>query len=339
MSEICLVKSLKLHRDRCWSLDVSNGLLATGSASRDIKLVSLHNYELVEELDRTAHKKAVRSVAWRPHSKILAAGSFDSTISIWGMGDNDAINPETDLLAIIEGHENEVKAVAWSSDGYYLATCSRDKSIWIWETDEIGEDYECISVLQEHSQDVKNIVWHPTRHLIASSSYDDTVRIWKEVDEDWECAAVLTGHQGTVWSSSFESVETDLRLCSGSDDGTVRIWRCINDDPSSYEQEWEQEAVLPAAHTKPVYSVCWSSTGLIASSGCDGNLVIYKEVSRGEWIILAQRQLCHTVFEVNVVKWATVGTELLLITGGDDGCVKIWKLDEKNNEVSLNATD
>ena len=194
MVQITLLKSLALHNDKCWSVDVSRGLLATGSSDRKIKLVDLQNFQVVEELDDTAHKKTIRSVAWRPQSNILAAGSFDSTVSIWGKdsdGYSDESELETELLAIIEGHENEIKCVSWSHTGEWLATCSRDKSVWIWEADEMGEEFECISVLQEHSQDVKHVVWHSWIPLLASSSYDDTVRIWKDIDDDWECCAVL----------------------------------------------------------------------------------------------------------------------------------------------------
>ncbi|CAH00024.1 iron-sulfur cluster assembly protein CIA1 [Kluyveromyces lactis] len=332
MAGLKLLKSLALHDDKCWSVDVNNGgIMATGSTDRKIKLVDIRSFQIIEELDDTAHKKTVRSVAWRPHSNILAAGSFDSTVSIWGKDDdgyNDENDLETELLAIIEGHENEIKCVAWSHDGELLATCSRDKSVWIWEADEMGEEFECISVLQEHSQDVKHVIWHQSLPLLASSSYDDTVRIWKDCDDDWECCAVLNGHEGTVWSSDFEKSNSNVRLCSGSDDGTVRIW-CLEDDNGEYEQEWIQESILPKAHTRAVYSVNWSPKGYIASTGSDGRLVIYKESEDG-WIVECIHELTHGVYETNMVKWVEYGSKdvILLITAGDDGHVNVWKFDE-----------
>lgn len=325
------VKSLKLHKDKIWDLEESNGLLGTASTDRCIKIVNLNKeaYQLIDELDDTVHKKTIRSVAWRPSSTTLAAGSFDSTISIWSKDDSadDFTSPTTnfemELMAIIEGHENEVKSVAWSYDGLYLASCSRDKSVWIWETDEMGEEYECVSVLQEHSQDVKHVVWHPSLHLLASSSYDDTVRIWRESDDDWEAAAVLNGHDGTVWCSDFEKAESKVRLCSGSDDRTVRVWRYIADDEDD-EQEWECESVLPQVHSRAIYSVTWGENGLIASTGSDGLLVIYREVD-GQWEIIGKKEQCHGTQEVNVVKWMIVDDKSLLATGGDDGHVNIWE--------------
>lgn len=322
---IQLAKSLKLHRDKVWSIDCSRGLLATGSTDRSVKIIDASQYKLLDELDNTVHKKAVRSVSWRPNSSVLAAGSFDSTISIWTREDEEEMDNswEMELLAIIEGHENEVKSVAWSHDGAYLASCSRDKSVWIWESDEMGEEYECISVLQEHSQDVKHVEWHPYLQLLASSSYDDTIRVWREYDDDWESAAVLNGHEGTVWCSDFEKSETQLRICSGSDDASVKVWKYLREDEEE-QQEWICEATLPSAHTRPVYSVSWNEDGCIASTGSDGRLVIYQEKQPGKWEIVGQHELCHGVHEANVVKWIKIGDKTVLATGGDDGYINIW---------------
>ncbi|SCU77812.1 LADA_0A02344g1_1 [Lachancea dasiensis] len=328
---ITLLKSLELHSDKLWSIDSAKGLMATASSDRKIKLVNLRATDIreVEELDDSTHKKSVRSVAFRPHSSILAAGSFDSTISVWGQDENEDTQgtfQETELLAIIEGHENEVKSVAWSHAGEFLASCSRDKSVWIWEADEMGEEYECLSVLQEHSQDVKHVAWHPSMNLLASSSYDDTIRLWREDSDDWECVTVLNGHEGTVWCSAFETSESQLRLVSCSDDATVRVWKYVEEGDDG-EDIWTLEAVLPRIHSRAVYSVSWSPGGFIASVGSDGLLVVYKETELGTWEVVAEKEEAHGVFEINTVKWANVNNKELLLTGGDDGNANVWSFD------------
>lgn len=353
---ITLAKSIKLQNDKTWSFDYKRtpfaNLLAVASTDRKIKILNIKptGTKLSDVLDSTVHKKTVRSVAWRPNTDIntvtMAAGSFDATISIWtkelqcndielaGSDDEDE-EDEMDLLAIIEGHESEVKSVSWSHDGMLLATCSRDKSVWIWETDEMGEEYECVSVLQEHSQDVKHVVWHPSMNLLASSSYDDTVRLWRDYDDDWECVAVLTGHEGTVWSSDFETAsdpsEDNIRLCSASDDSTIRIWKYMEEEDENDGQEvWVCQSVLPKVHSRQIYSVSWNArNGLIASCGSDGTLAVYKESTNGsgEWEVLAKYELSHGVYEANMVKWIDVAGKEMIATGGDDGCVNLWNID------------
>ncbi|GME90417.1 unnamed protein product [[Candida] boidinii] len=355
------------HKDKCWSVSVHEKLplLASVSSDKTCRVYNIKTHKLLAVLDENTHSKAIRSVAWRPNCEIpsLAMGSFDSTVSIWSKDEFGEMDDEPNnltnfsssnneslvsqaaenwlLMAIIEGHENEIKSVDWSSNGLYLATCSRDKSTWIWETDENNEEFECINVIQEHTQDVKHVVWHPREILLASSSYDDTTKLFRQdpMDEDdWLCVSNLTEQDGTVWCADFEkkiysdnnnnnnntdetSYNEIIRLVNCSDDGKLRIWKRVNsaglkkrgDDDlpttirsESPNEEWNLESVLPVEHTMPVYSCSWGKNGKIASVGADGNLVIYKEVQvdgKSKWEIDVIKPLAHGVFEMNCVKW------------------------------------
>ncbi|GEQ66402.1 hypothetical protein JCM33374_g65 [Metschnikowia sp. JCM 33374] len=355
-----LLKSLKAHSDKAWSVSSHEKLplLATASSDKTSKIYQLsleHNFPLVGVLEET-HKRSVRSVAFKPQLQsdenefidlpALASGSFDSTISIWGIDEPEDLlenehsededydeetknkrevdmltspKNEWNLMALIEGHENEIKAVAWNKSGKYLASCSRDKTVWIWETDpETLEEFECISVLSDHEHDIKHIVWHPQYNILASSSYDDTVRLYQQDadDEDWS-------------------------LVSASDDGTVRVWGSEKPEESSHgnsglpssikhesaEMNWELEQVLPAAHRYAIYSVSWSAkSGRIASAGADGLIVIYKQ-NESKWEIESSTPSAHGVYEINCVSWCNLsnGTEVL-VSAGDDGNINIWEV-------------
>ncbi|KAG7665847.1 CIA1 [[Candida] subhashii] len=381
---VTLLKSIKAHNDKAWSVSAHQTLplLVTASTDKTSKIYKLSqqsNFPLVSILEDT-HKRSIRSVSFKPplgginnqhpieeflDLPALAAGSFDSTISIWGIDEPEvectdeellanqaqilsSPRNEWNLMAIIEGHENEIKAVEWNYNGTLLASCSRDKTVWIWETDpETLEEFECVSVLNDHSQDVKNVTWHPSVNMLASSSYDDSIRVYKQDDEDdWGCVGVLDGHQGTVWCSKFENpkspnaVNGKIRLVSVSDDMTARIWSSDIEEketektslPSSIrhssELTWEQESILPQAHKYPIYSVAWSSvTGKVATAGSDGKIVVYKE-SNGEWEIESSHESSHGVHEINCIIWTKLDKEEeeVLITAGDDGCINFWKV-------------
>lgn len=336
--QLNLKKTIQEHSKAVWSLSVKKNditgqplLLASGSGDRQVKIHSLtsENYNLYETLDSTVHKKTISSVSWRPktlnNQLILAASSFDTTTSIWGKEEEET---DFELLALIEGHENEVKSCEWSHNGRYLATCSRDKSVWIWEADEFSEEFECVAVLQEHDQDIKHVSWHPEKLMLATCSYDDTVKIYIPYDDDWECVASLEGHTGTVWCSAFEcgADSEPTRLVSCSDDSSLVIWQMIEEDEEG--QTWEIQSKLPSyAHSRQIYCCAWNEkSGLIVSAGADGRIVVYKETSgtgSGEWSIVAEQNDAHSIYEINCVIWIDENT---IASGGDDGLIKIWSL-------------
>lgn len=218
------------------------------------------------------HESEVKSVAFSPSAQYLATCSRDKTVWIWEDVGADEADDEWETVAVLNEHEADVKCVAWCPD--VPGRTARGK---------YGAE------------------------VLASSSYDNTVRIWREDgDGEWVCVAVLEGHDGTVWGVQWESDTGRTRfprLMTFSADRTIRIWTLREDDEEeeaggdgrnplfrpglggipntmrrSVREEWECTAVLPAVHTRDVYSAAWSATsGLVASTGSDGIIAIYKE--------------------------------------------------------------
>jgi len=192
-------------------------------------------------------KRTIRSVAFAPtptHTRsILAAASFDGSISIWEdfsneqppqpdgntkyEDDDDNTSAGWERTAQLEGHESEVKDVAWNETGTLLASCGRDKTVWIWEAflpgtvggdAEGGENHggdlecECLAVLEGHTQDVKCVAfasshgqWGDGDEILLSASYDDTIRCWAEDAGEWYCALTLSSQTTTSPNSSTPS--------------------------------------------------------------------------------------------------------------------------------------
>jgi cytosolic iron-sulfur protein assembly protein CIAO1 len=208
------------------------------------------------------------------------------------------------------------------------------------------DEFECLAVLQEHTQDVKSVAWHPTEPILASCSYDDTIRLYYPDQDEFIPISLLRGHTSTVWGIAFEPIlhnaspddpDPSVRLVSCSDDLSVIIWHrtdfyrppsstslsILRDPPS---ETWKPLTVLPKAHDRVIYSVAWSRSGLIASTGGDGKIVVYEEVD-GNWRIKAIKEAAHGVFEINCVIWGKSEDGDILWTAGDDGVVKKWKIE------------
>lgn len=230
--------------------------------------------------------------------------------------ESDKEDKDWEFTLVLEGHDSEIKSVSFSPTGQYLATCSRDKSVWIWEDvgmTEADDEWETVAVLNEHEGDVKAVAWCPETNrsgrgryssdVLASASYDNTVRIWREDgDGEWVCVSVLEGHEGTVWGLQWEQKPHGTqfpRLMTWSADLSVRIWSLkeehVEDEDApqhawgglgsipntmrrSLKEDWECTAILPQVHTRDIYSAAWSAdSGLVASTGSDGVVVVYRE--------------------------------------------------------------
>lgn len=270
---------------------------------------------------------------WRWEDENAAGGRLEVDVAGGATGGNDDEGEKDwEFALVLEGHDSEVKSVAFSPTGQYLATCSRDKSVWIWEdvgANETDDEWETVAVLNEHEGDVKAIAWCPetnrsgrgrySHDVLASASYDDTVRIWREDDDgEWVCVAVLEGHGGTVWGLQWEPKPKGTRfprLLTWSADRTIRVWTlkeesddgddaprhtwgAIGGIPNtmrrSLKEEWQCTATLPSAHTRDIYSASWSAdSGMVASTGSDGVIAIYKEEEGGEGESAARGPASH----------------------------------------------
>ena len=111
----------------CWS--PSGNHLATSGEDRVIRVWDINSLECVSTLE-DGQSRTIRSCEWSPDGFMIASASFDGTIVIWEAQSSSLLR--WDVVASLEGHENEVKCVAWNLSGDYLASCGRDKRVWVW---------------------------------------------------------------------------------------------------------------------------------------------------------------------------------------------------------------
>ena len=86
------------------------------------------------------------------------------------------------------------------------------------------------SIPTGHTKTVRGLAWSPSGTSLATASFDSNIGIWQqeEADEEgggageWECIAMLEGHE-TECKSVAWSAEGNL-LASCSRDKTVWVW-------------------------------------------------------------------------------------------------------------------
>jgi len=243
LRKIC---SLRGHEERAWFVawrpNSESLMLASSGADLTIRIWGLcgadahkaDSWGPIEEIDvAEQHSRTLRSLAWSPCGNLLAAASFDASISVWKVlpGTEAEGKIKFSCMTVLSGHENEVKSVAFSPSGNLFASCSRDRSVWVYDSEETDE-YECVALLQSHSQDVKSVAWHPQQDVLFSCSYDDTVKVWGPDGDDWCCKETLEGHGSTVWAMSFDASGSHFVTCS--DDKSLRIWAPTSTLPAGF---------------------------------------------------------------------------------------------------------
>jgi WD40 repeat protein/uncharacterized caspase-like protein len=73
------------------------------------------------------HGNFVGSLSFSPDAKLLASGSFDSTIKLWDLAAGREITT-------LRGHSGSITAVEFTPDGQFLVSASEDGSARLWQT-------------------------------------------------------------------------------------------------------------------------------------------------------------------------------------------------------------
>ena len=267
----------------------------------------IHLIDSNKETKIGEHEKTIRKIAW--NNNILAAASFDSTVSLTNMDTNESM--------ILEGHENEAKGVTFNVDGTMVATCSRDKSVWIWHiVDSVNLEVECMAVLQEHDQDVKHVIFHPFEDVLISCSYDMKIKLYVvDSDDDWYCQDTFEEHKDTVWDFQFADHGRYAMSCDGS--GLCILWQYRGGS-----LEFLDTFQLPHAAMK----ICWM--GDICCVAAE-QFIYFLKIDQEIIKLNDKLEHPHGIYDVNSMSVKQKDGKSLLATVGDDCKLKIWEIDSK----------
>ncbi|MEY8829977.1 c-type cytochrome [Sedimentitalea sp. XS_ASV28] len=132
-------------------------------------------WDIAENRGRTigTHKGKVVDLAYSPSANLLAAASWDGSISLWSLPGQDTGEP----LATFDGHDQGVNGVAFSPDGGTLYSASMDGSIRLWDIETASER----QILVNHGFGINELVLNPRAGWLAYGAVDGVTRI---VDTD-----------------------------------------------------------------------------------------------------------------------------------------------------------
>ncbi|ODV91171.1 hypothetical protein CANCADRAFT_117644 [Tortispora caseinolytica NRRL Y-17796] len=242
-----------------------------------------------------------KGLAFHPKRPLLLVSMHTSKIQLWDyrMGT---------LLDRFEEHDGPVRGVSFHPTQDIFVSGSDDYKIKVWSL----TSRKCLFTLTGHLDYVRTVFFHPNLPWIISASDDQTIRIW-----NWQNRsqiACLTGHNHYVMCAQFHPTE-DL-VVSASLDQTVRVWDisglCRKHSAPTSSMSFEDQMARAAA------SAASSGSGLGAGGpNADifgANEAIVKYVLEGH---------------ERGVNWAAFHPTMpLIVSGGDDRLVKLWRMSD-----------
>lgn len=225
------------------------------------------------------------------YDDVLATGSFDKTLRIWSLNQNEdddtlengsheqenttkgkkkqktksneksIVNTKRNALMTITGHQESITGVKWLTDEVNtLATCSMDRTICMWDV-EVGECKRRVL----SAKPLLSMDYSKEHHLIISASCDRHIRSWdSRAPDNATAVAAYTSHN--TWVSSVMFGASSHNFISGGYDNLVKLWDLRSPKSCLYD--------LIGHHDK-VLDVNWRNPGYILSGSADSTLKVF----------------------------------------------------------------
>lgn len=242
------------------------------------------------------HKNALSVFATTAENDILAAASYDGSISLWNVEEMK----KTDVL---KGHSDYITSMDISSNKRFLISGSRDKTIRLWEL----QTGQCIYSLSGHKHWVEKVKFSDDGRKIISGSRDGTITIWETKSGD--VVHNLTNHTDII--NNLEIVPQKEQIISTSHDRSIRIWD-IETGKCLYTLERHREHVSCIAIVP--------NSPYIVSGGWDHVLYLWN-LQDGSFV----RKFSGHSSWINTISVSHDGKTI--VSASLDKTIRVWELD------------
>jgi WD40 repeat protein/serine/threonine protein kinase len=240
----------------------------------------------------------VKTVAFSPDGKSLAAGGEDNVVIIWDVATGE-------LRHSLRGHASAVASCEFSRDGEELLTAGRDKLIKLWRPATYAETRSLGSGANADAEAVLDARFSPDGSSIVTAGRDRTASLWDAATLD-RLQSFQEGHEFLVTSAVF--FDGGARVATGAGDGSVRVWDVATGAEVVHLDGTGRTAALDV-----------SDDGALLATGSADNSVQIWDADTGEKLAV----LSGHRSEVTALRFAPGGR--LLASGGERGHCRLWR--------------
>lgn len=279
-------------------VDIEPPAARPASAADSIPAKALHS-----SLNKVKHP--INVVKWTPEGRRLLTGSTSGEFTLWnGMG----FNFET----IMQAHESAIRCVAYTHTDDWLLSADQNGIIKYWQT-----NFNNVKEIQAHNEPVRGLAIAPTDVKFVTGADDTTLKIWDFATSTEE--STLTGHGWEVKTVDWHPQKG--LLVSGSKDHQVKLWdprtgRCLTTLHGHKNQ-------ISKTMFEPMQG------NLLATCARDHIARIFDLRMMRDVLLLRGHEK-----DVITMAWHPVHKNLLS-TGGVDGSINHYLLDEQNPPPSV----
>ncbi|KAF3389188.1 Coatomer subunit beta' [Penicillium rolfsii] len=189
---------------------------------------------------------------------------------------------------------------------------------------------EKITSFEAHPDYIRSIAVHPTQPYVLTASDDMTVRLW-DWEKGWKCVQVFEGHSHYVMGLSINPKDTNT-FATACLDRTVKIWNLgsphANFTLEAHETKGVNHVDYYPGSDKP-YLLTTSDDKTVKDRRTDMNM-------HKIWDYTTKALIATLEGHTSNVSFACYHPELpVIISGSEDGTIKIWHANTYRLEQSL----
>jgi coatomer subunit beta' len=251
----------------------------------------------------------IKGIDLHPTEPWVAASLYSGHVCIWNYETSTLVNS-------FEATELPVRTVKFIPRKQWLVCGADDMTIRVYNYNTM----EKVVQFEAHQDYIRHVAVHPTLPLVISCSDDMTIKLW-DWEKEWMCTQLFEGHGHYVMHVAFNPKDTNT-FASASLDRTVKVWSLGSPVPN-FTLEGHERGVNCVD-----YYVGGDKPYLV--SGADDSLVKIWDYQTKACI----QTLDGHSHNISCVKFHP---ELpLILTGSEDGTLKMWHSTTYRLESSLN---